>query len=100
MAVKVLMTWDVIPGREQEYFEFVGRELVPGMQRLGIQPTEAWLTTYGNAPQILTGGMTENLREMRKALSSEEWVALRDRLMELVTNFRSRIVRATGGFQL
>jgi hypothetical protein len=100
MAVKVLMTWDVIPGREQEYFEFVGRELVPGMQRLGIQPTEAWLTTYGNAPQILTGGMTENLREMRKALSSEEWVALRDHLMEFVTNFRSRIVRATGGFQL
>ena len=94
------MTWDVIPGREQEYFEFVGRELVPGMQRLGIQPTEAWLTTYGNAPQILTGGMTENLREMRKALSSEEWVALRDHLMEFVTNFRSRIVRATGGFQL
>jgi hypothetical protein len=100
MPVKVLMTWDVIPGREQEYFEFVGRELVPGMQRLGIQPTEAWLTTYGNAPQILTGGMTENLREMRKALSSEEWVALRDHLMEFVTNFRSRIVRATGGFQL
>jgi hypothetical protein len=100
MAVKVLMTWDVIPGREQEYFEFVGRELVPGMQRLGIQPTEAWLTTYGNAPQILTGGMTESLREMRKALSSDEWVVLRDRLMEFVTNFRSRIVRATGGFQL
>lgn len=100
MAVKVLMTWDVIPGREQEYFEFVGRELVPGMQRLGIQPTEAWLTTYGNAPQILTGGMTQDLREMRKALTSEEWVTLRDRLMEFVTNFRSRIVRATGGFQL
>jgi len=100
MAVKVLMTWDVIPGREQEYFEFVGRELVPGMQRLGIQPTEAWLTTYGNAPQILTGGMTQSLREMRKALSSEERVAMRERLMEFVTNFHSRIVRATGGFQL
>jgi hypothetical protein len=100
MPVKLLMTWDVIPGREQEYFEFVGRELVPGMQRLGIQPTEAWLTTFGERPQILTGGVTESLEEMRKALGTSEWAVLRDRLLEFVTNFDSKVVTATGGFQM
>ena len=44
MSVKLLMTWDILPGREQEYFEFVVRELVPGIQRIGIQPTEAWFS--------------------------------------------------------
>ena len=38
MAVKMLMTWDIIPGREQEYFEFVVRDFIPGVQRLGLEP--------------------------------------------------------------
>lgn len=100
MAVKLLMTWDIIPGREQEYFEFVVREFVPGVQRLGIQPTEAWYTTYGRRPQILTGVVADTLPRMQLALSTEEWRRLRDRLMDYVTNFESRIVRASGGFQM
>lgn len=94
------MTWDIQPGREQEYFEFVVREFVPGMQRLGIQPTEAWYTTYGRRPQILTGGVTQDLGAMRSALGSSEWHGLRDRLGEFVTNFEWKIVQASGGFQM
>jgi hypothetical protein len=94
------MTWDILPGREQEYFEFVVREFVPGMQRLGIQPTEAWYTTYGRRPQILTGGVTQDLGAMRSALGSSEWQSLRERLSEFVTNFEWKIVQASGGFQM
>jgi hypothetical protein len=100
VAVKLLMTWDIIQGREQEYFEFVVREFVPGIQRLGIQPTEAWYTTYGRRPQILTGVVADTLARMQLALGTEEWRRLRDRLLDYVTNFESRIVRATGGFQM
>src|SRR3972149_10290873 len=100
MAVKLLMTWDVIPGKEQEYFEFVGRELVPGMQRRGIHPPEAWLTTYGERPQILTGGVTESIEDMQKALSTSDWSSLRTRLLDYVTNFDSKVVLASGGFQM
>jgi hypothetical protein len=94
------MTWDILPGREQEYFEFVVREFVPGMQRLGIQPTEAWYTTFGRRPQILTGGITQDLSAMRAALESAEWRGLRDRLGEFVTNFEWKVTRASGGFQM
>lgn len=100
MTVKLLMTWDILPGREQEYFEFVVREFVPGMQRLGIQPTEAWYTTYGDRPQILTGGVTDNLDRMETALATEDWSQLRDNLMEYVTNFEWKVVEASGGFQM
>jgi hypothetical protein len=100
MAVKLLMTWDIMPGREQEYFEFVVREFVPGMQKLGIQPTEAWYTTYGDRPQILTGGVTDSLKLMSKALATEEWRRLNDKLLEYVENFEFKVVRASGGFQM
>jgi hypothetical protein len=55
MAVKVLMTWDIAAERDQEYFEFIIGEFIPGMQRLGLQPAEAWATIYGSYPQIQVG---------------------------------------------
>jgi len=100
MPIKLLMTWDIQPGREQEYFEFVVREFVPGMQRLGIQPTEAWYTTYGDRPQILTGGVTETMDGMEQALGTDDWSRLRENLLEYVTNFEWKVVPATGGFQM
>jgi hypothetical protein len=100
MTVKLLMTWDIIPGKEQEYFEFVVREFVPGMQGLGIQPTEAWYTTYGERPQILTGGVAKDLSTMETLLDSSEWETLRDRLLDYVTNFEWKVVEASGGFQM
>jgi hypothetical protein len=100
MAVKLLMTWDIIPGKEQEYFEFVVRDFVPGMQRLGIRPTEAWYTTYGQRPQILTGGVAEDYNKMEEALNTDEWGDLRERLLEYVTNFQWKVVEASGGFQM
>lgn len=100
MTVKLLMTWDIIPGKEQEYFEFVVREFVPGMEGLGIQPTEAWYTTYGERPQILTGGTAQDLATMQALLETEEWTSLKDRLLEYVTNFEWKLVRASSGFQM
>jgi hypothetical protein len=100
MALKLLMTWDMVPGREQEYFEFLVREFVPGLQRLGVQPTEAWYTTYGEGPQMLAGFVAENHEIMQEALETEEWESLKAKLFDYVTNFNSKVVRATGGFQL
>jgi hypothetical protein len=100
MALKLLMTWDMVPGQEQEYFEFLVREFVPGLQRLGVEPTEAWYTTYGEGPQMLAGFIAENHEVMEQALETEEWTKLVNKLFEYVTNFNSKVVRASGGFQL
>lgn len=100
MALKLLMTWDMVPGQEQEYFEFLVREFVPGLQRLGVEPTEAWYTTYGDGPQMLAGFVAENHEVMEQALETEEWTKLVNKLFEYVTNFNSKVVRASGGFQL
>src|SRR5512141_157670 len=98
--IKLLMSWDIKSGREQPYFEFVVREFAPGLMRLGLQPTEAWYTVYGKGPQILTGAVTEDMDTMRRILDSEDWHALREKLMGFVTNFSSKVVQATGRFQL
>jgi hypothetical protein len=98
--MKLLMSWDIKTGREQPYFEFIVREFAPGLMRLGLQPTEAWYTVFGDGPQILTGGVASDMDAMDQILASEDWRALRDRLLTYVTNFEHKVVEATGSFQL
>jgi hypothetical protein len=97
---KLLMSYDIRAGKESEYFEFIVQEFAPKLIRLGVQPTESWYTVYGSVPQILTGGVTEERAVLENILVGEEWKALRDRLLTLVTNFQYKIVPATGHFQL
>ena len=98
--VKLLMSWDLKSGSESDYFEFAVREFIPGIMKLGIQPTEAWYTIFGDGPQILTGGVAEDLATMQSILASEDWDELQTKLFEYVTNFNFKIVRHTSKFQL
>jgi len=99
MAVKVLMTWDIAGERDQEYFEFVIGEFIPGVQRLGLQPAEAWATVYGSYPQIQVGLLASDLSQARQILGSSEWITLQDRLSNFIKNYSCKVIPARGGFQ-
>ena len=99
MTVKLLMTWDISPEHEQDYFEFVIGEFVPGIQRLGLQPVEAWATIFGDYPQIQVAMLAETLDGARLVMHSNGWNELSDKLFALVRNFEYKIVPARGGFQ-
>ncbi|HEX3049559.1 MAG TPA: hypothetical protein VHP83_02810 [Aggregatilineaceae bacterium] len=98
--IKLLLSWDIKPGQDQEYFEFMVREFAPGITRLGLNPTEAWFAVFGDCPQILMEGVTEDLGTMRHLLESEDWTALHTKLLGYVDNYQQKIVRASGGFQI
>ncbi len=100
MSVKLLMTWDIQAGREQDYFEFVVREFLPGIQRLGLEPSDAWFTLYGDRPQILTSAVSPNQSNLERVISSDDWNTLMSRLMDFVENFQYKVVPARTGFQM
>lgn len=100
MQVKLIMSWDIKQGRDQEYFEFVVREFAPGITRMGLQPTEAWFSIYGECPQIMMGGITSDFGTMKTLVDSKEWKELHDRLLQFVNNYQQKIVRFSPGFQL
>ena len=99
MAVKVILSWDISPNHEQEYFEFVVREFLPGIQKLGFELNDAWATVYGAHPQILVAAMLPSLAGARSILASEGWVSLNNQLKDFVQNYSLKIVEARGGFQ-
>ncbi|MDP3450265.1 MAG: hypothetical protein Q8R87_06770, partial [Anaerolineaceae bacterium] len=85
---------------EQEYFEFVIRDFIPGVQRLGCELSDAWATVYGDQPQILVGAVISSLNKARQLISSQAWIDLNLKLMEYVQNYEQKIIPAKTGFQL
>ena len=99
MAVKVLMTWDIAGERDQEYFEFIIGEFIPGVQRLVLKPAEAWATIYVSYPQIQVGLIANDVAQARRVLESSDWTLLQDKLFDYVKNFSYKVVPSRGGFQ-
>ncbi|NTV36016.1 MAG: hypothetical protein HGA53_03595 [Anaerolineaceae bacterium] len=99
MAIKLIMTWDISPNHEQEYFEFVVRDFIPGVQRLGFELSDAWATVFGEQPQILVGATLPSPAKARQILRSAEWKNLHGQLQDYVVNYSEKVVEARGGFQ-
>ncbi|PJF36214.1 MAG: hypothetical protein CUN49_06655 [Candidatus Thermofonsia Clade 1 bacterium] len=100
MEVKLILTYDILPGRDQDYFEFLIRELAPGLAKLGLEPTESWYTAYGKHPTIMLGGLAKDYATARAILEHPDWNALYERLSNYVTNIQSKIIRATPYFPI
>ncbi|HNS63656.1 MAG TPA: hypothetical protein PLS77_08135 [Anaerolineaceae bacterium] len=99
VPVKLIFTWDIAPDREQDYFEFMVREFIPGVQRLGFELTDAWATVYGSQPQIMVGVVLPSISKARQVMRTSEWNSLYNKLLDHVVNFSSKIVEARRGFQ-
>ena len=98
--VKLLMSWNIRPGQENEHFEFFIQEFVPGLNEIGIRTSDAWYTLYGDCPKILAGALADDLESLRSAFATEEWHQLKSRLLAFVTDYSQKVVHASGGFQL
>ena len=100
MTVKLLMTWDILPNREQEYFEYVISDFIPEIKGLGISPVDLWYTLYGNQPQIMIAARTQSQAALNVAMASKEWQRLIENLLQFVDNFSYKVISDRTGFQL
>jgi hypothetical protein len=100
MAVKLLLTWDILPNLEQEYFEFVMSDFLPEIKQLGIRPADVWYTMYGDQPQIMVAAKTQSQASLNVVIASKEWQLLLENLSKFVENFSYKVIPAQTGFQL
>ncbi|MDD3948204.1 MAG: hypothetical protein PHT43_01925 [Anaerolineaceae bacterium] len=97
--VKLILTWNIKPGREQDYFSFVLREYLPQINKFGFEVTDAWITVYGEQPQVLLGAVVSSLSKARQLISSEEWNQLNEQLLDYVDDLEVKLTEHKGGFQ-
>lgn len=97
--VKLLLTYDPIPERREDYFNYVLGEFVPALEHLGLTMSEAWHTAYGEYPLRLTGFVASDRATLEGILASTAFRELEVRLMDYVCNYRRRIVPLGRRFQ-
>jgi hypothetical protein len=96
MATLFTQYWDVIPGKWDEYSEFVTSEYMPGMQRLGVKLLGGYYVAVGEGPRIIAVGTVDETDYLRKILATEEYRALTGRLHGLVCNYSSKMYVSSG----
>ncbi|MBW7882814.1 MAG: hypothetical protein H3C34_09275 [Caldilineaceae bacterium] len=91
--VKVLISYDMQQGKEQECQEYLVNKLAPGLARMGFQFSDVWYTVWGSAPEITGGGEVESLEKARTIFGSSTWEKLLEGMEPLISNFQVRVVR-------
>jgi hypothetical protein len=97
--VKLLLSYDIRPGRENAYRRFILEEFLPQAQVLGLVATDAWHTAYGDYPARLIAFVADNLEAAQIACTSDEWQAMTKKLEGYTANLTERVVPLRGGFQ-
>lgn len=91
--LKILISYDMQPGKERECQDYLVNKLAPGLAKLGFRISEVLYTMWGESPQILSGGVVENLEQAQKIFQSNSWEKLSDGMEALTENFKVRVVR-------
>jgi hypothetical protein len=99
-AVKLLMTWDILPGKEQEYFEYHIREFIPALENIGLSLNEAWITVYGKGPKLAAEAVLENLDKAMNLINSNGWDDLSMQLEDFAENFEYKVIPAKKSWQI
>lgn len=93
--------FNIIPGKEKEYAEFVLKDHLLTMEKLGIKMTGGWQVVVGSGPYIVAEGTANNLIGIAKAIDSDEFRRITKILASnYVTDYSSRILAPTGRIEL
>jgi len=96
MAIVFTQDWDVIPGMEDEYEEFIGQEYMTKCEGLGLRSVGGFYVEVGFGPRIVFLNSTETLEELYKIMASRAFKDLTLLLKKYVINYRSKILEPTG----
>jgi hypothetical protein len=93
--------FNIIPGKEKEYTEFIAEDHLPTMEKLGIKMTGGWQVVVGPGPYIVAEGTTASIVEIAEALENDEYKRITKILTsKYVTDYSSRILAPTGRIEL
>lgn len=91
-TVKFSQYWDIIPGKENEYENFIKNVHYPAMEELDIYIGGEWKVLIGESPNIFYEGRSDRAEKLLSALQSQKFRAMKNELLKLVSNYSSRVL--------
>lgn len=99
LGSKMLLTYNIVPERQEIYMRFMLNEFISTLQSLGLENVGVWHTAYGNYPLRLLVFVTKDSDAMARAIASDLWEEMEEKLKTFVTDYTRRIVPLDQGFQ-
>ncbi|MDZ7330671.1 MAG: hypothetical protein ONB13_10880 [candidate division KSB1 bacterium] len=91
-TVKFSQYWDVIPGKEHQYDQFIKNDFYPAMEAIGIHVAGEWKVLIGESPNMFFEGRCDHAEQLLTALNSQKFRTMKHELMKWVTNYSSRVL--------
>ncbi|HEY3278186.1 MAG TPA: hypothetical protein VGJ94_16345 [Syntrophorhabdaceae bacterium] len=91
-----VQSWDIVRGRESEYTDFVLREYLPVMQKIGLPIIGGFHVVIGAGPTISAVSTPSDITGLQRALDSHEFPLITDEFQKYIVNYGSRLLRNSG----
>ncbi len=90
-----VQSWDIMRGKEEDYTDYVLREHLPVLKRIGLNVIGGFHVIVGVGPRISLVITCENLQDLQRALDTEDFPRITEKLQGYVVNYGSRIFKNT-----
>lgn len=96
---KLLLCYDIKPGMQSLYYQYVVREFVPALNEMEIYISAAWHTAYGEYPIRQIDFVADSMETLQAAFETGDWAQAEKRLKSFTTHYTTKIIPYRVGFQ-
>ena len=99
MTILFAQSWDVLPGKFDEYSTFVSNEYNPTLEKLGLRLLGGYYVAVGEGPRIIAVATVEKEEDLMKALLNSAYRIIYNKLLQVVFKYSSRVWVPSGRIQ-
>jgi len=96
MPILFTLSWDIIPGNEEEYTDFIAKTFLPETTAMGLIPVGGYYVEVGAGPRVIGVNSCENQQELAGIVMSQRFKDLILKLKMMVYNYRTAVLEPTG----
>ncbi|EMS78882.1 MULTISPECIES: hypothetical protein [Desulfotignum] len=92
MAVKLMHYWTINPSSKEAYADFIIKQFIPGVNRLGMHTVAGWSVLVGSYSEIIMETVSSDLNMLETALKTRDYRLLKSDLLNLVTDYKTKVM--------
>lgn len=96
MPILFTINWDIIPGNEQEYSEFITKTFLPETDLMGLTPVGGYYVEVGSGPRVIGVSSCANHQELASIVTSQRFKDLILKLKTYIYNYRTAVLESSG----
>jgi len=95
MPVKLNHYWTINPIKAKDYNQFILKEFIPGVNRLGMHTVAGWAVLVGEYSDIIFETVTNDLELLEKAMRNPNYQKLKQSLLQFIKSYKTKVLVQT-----